>query len=52
MEYQIVSQKMGKICTQGQATCVMFDFENQCKVQLTSEIKQGILDLEGCEANL
>ncbi|GLT18817.1 thioesterase [Vibrio zhanjiangensis] len=46
MEYQIVSQKMGKICTQGQATCVMFDFENKCKVQLPSEIKQGILDLE------
>ncbi|MFY2506873.1 acyl-CoA thioesterase [Vibrio pectenicida] len=47
MEYQIVSKKIGKICTQGQATCVMFDFINNCKAQLPSEIKQGILDLEG-----
>jgi len=47
MEYQIVSKKIGKVCTQGQATCVMFDFINHCKVQLPSNIKQGILDLEG-----
>ena len=47
MEYQIVSQKVGKVCTQAQATCVMFDFINNCKIQLPSEIKQGILDLEG-----
>ncbi|NOH70829.1 acyl-CoA thioesterase [Vibrio pectenicida] len=47
MEYQIVSKKIGKICTQGQATCVMFDFINNCKVQLPSDIKQEILDLEG-----
>ena len=48
MEYQIVSKKIGKVCTQGQATCVMFDFINHCKVKLPSQIKQGILDLEAC----
>tara|TARA_Y100001956_G_C4118456_1_gene186135 strand:- start:988 stop:1419 length:432 start_codon:yes stop_codon:yes gene_type:complete len=46
MEYQIVSQKIGKVSTIGQATCVMFDFKNNTKATIPEEVKQAILNLE------
>ncbi|KJY67989.1 thioesterase [Vibrio coralliilyticus] len=46
MEYQVVSKKVGKVSTVGRATCVMFDFKNNCKANLPEQIKQSILNLE------
>ncbi|WP_159737498.1 acyl-CoA thioesterase [Vibrio atypicus] len=46
MEYQIVSKKLGKVSTIGKATCVMFDFKNNTKANLSDEVKQAILDIE------
>lgn len=46
MEYQIVSQKTGKVTTMGKATCVMFDFKNNVKAKIPQQVKQAILELE------
>ncbi|NRF32301.1 acyl-CoA thioesterase [Vibrio coralliilyticus] len=46
MEYQVVSKKVGKVSTVGHATCVMFDFKNNCKANFPEQIKQSILNLE------
>lgn len=46
MEYQIVSQKLGKIVTVGSATCVMFDFKNHTKALIPAHISQAIINTE------
>ncbi len=46
MEYQIISKKHNKVSTIGQATCVMFDFQNNTKALLSEELKQKISDVE------
>ncbi|MGL4828177.1 MAG: acyl-CoA thioesterase [Vibrio sp.] len=47
MEYQVVSQKLGKITTVGSATVVMFNFKTGEKALLPSAIMDAILALEG-----
>ncbi|MEZ9232223.1 acyl-CoA thioesterase [Vibrio amylolyticus] len=46
MEYKIVSKKLNKVSTIGQATCVMFDFKNNTKADLPEEIRLAIVNLE------
>lgn len=42
MEYQIVSKKLGKVTTLGEATIVMFDFNAQKKATVPAQLRQAI----------
>ncbi|MGO2508059.1 MAG: acyl-CoA thioesterase [Vibrio hibernica] len=46
MKYQVVSTKLNKVTTLGSATVVMFDFKNQTKARLSSEIYEAIQSIE------
>lgn len=46
MEYQIVSKRQGKVTTVGRATCVMFDFKQHTKANLSESLKQAIINVE------
>ena len=47
MEYKIISTKLGKATTVGNATCVMFDFKNNTKATLPESVKTAIKTTEG-----
>lgn len=47
MEYKIISTKLGKVTTVGNATCVMFDFKNNTKATLPESVKTAIKTTEG-----
>ncbi|NOH78451.1 acyl-CoA thioesterase [Vibrio sp. RE86] len=47
MEYKIISTKLGKVTTVGNATCVMFAFKNNTKATLPESIKTAIKTTEG-----
>lgn len=42
MEYQIVSKKLGKVTTVGEATVVMFDFKKQKKARVPERLRNAI----------
>lgn len=42
MEYQVVSKKLGKVTTLGEATIVMFDFNAQKKATVPAQLRQAI----------
>lgn len=42
MEYQIVSKKLGKVTTVGEATVVMFDFKKQQKAGVPERLRNAI----------
>lgn len=46
MEYRIVSQKMGKITTTGEATVVMFDFKQQRKTAIPPALRDAMTAIE------
>lgn len=46
MEYQVVSKKLGKVTTTGNATVVMFDFKNGTKAKLSERILDAIQTLQ------
>lgn len=46
MEYKIISTKLGKVTTVGNATCVMFDFKNNTKETLPESVKTAIKTTE------
>ncbi|ENM5826028.1 acyl-CoA thioesterase [Vibrio metoecus] len=47
MEYQVVSQKLGKVTTLGSATVVMFNFKTGEKALLPEPVRDAIQALEG-----
>lgn len=46
MEYEIVSKKLGAVTTQGRAQVVMFDFKNNQKANMPSQLVDTIRAIE------
>ena len=47
LEHLIISERLGEVATIGQGTVVTYDYREQMKVPIPSEIRRRILELEG-----
>lgn len=49
MEYEAVSQKLGRVVTEGDALVVIYNFVEKRRAPITPELRQAIIALEGHE---